>query len=219
MNRLDSVMQSVCPAVMVPRHEALTPMNGPGHRFLVAADGVYLDLARSWLRLTTLTAASAVAMPYGSVAERVDFGFGADFACLVARFIDEARSACPIEHAAWLVFDESARQLDYSPVHVAWGSVGRVRYHRPTASATRHPAVDLHSHGRMPAFFSATDDVDDTDDAKLAIVVGNLGDEVVSVAARLIAAGLCIDYSEWISTILNAAGYAVVVPDMTGSGD
>lgn len=212
LNRLDATLQATCPIVAVPRYEPLAPLAQDGHRFLVGADGVYLDLRRPWLRFTALTAASAVPMPYGPVEPVAAFGFGSELPLLLGRFIERARDACPLEHAAWLMFDTVTRRLDYHEPPIDFGTVASIRYRRPAASASSLPAVDIHSHGRLPAFFSATDDRDDNDDAKLAVVFGNTNRTAVSVVARLVVAGLRIDYSEWISEMLNDGGYPCFVP-------
>ena len=50
-------------------------------------------------------------------------------------------------------------------------------------------AVDLHTHGCLPAFWSATDDVDDRS-VKVAGVFGNLNREQPSAAFRLVLNGM-----------------------------
>jgi PRTRC genetic system protein A len=55
--------------------------------------------------------------------------------------------------------------------------------------AHEHLAVDIHSHGCMGAFFSATDDDDDRGELKLSIVIGNLDADEASMRMRLCALG------------------------------
>ena len=50
-------------------------------------------------------------------------------------------------------------------------------------------AVDLHTHGVLPAFWSATDDLDDRS-VKVAGVFGNLNREQPSAAFRLVLNGM-----------------------------
>ncbi len=61
--------------------------------------------------------------------------------------------------------------------------------------------MDLHSHGRLPAFFSATDNADDRFDVKFALVVGNCGAATPSMVLRLCAKGILEDVervpSDW----------------------
>jgi PRTRC genetic system protein A len=49
-------------------------------------------------------------------------------------------------------------------------------------------AVDLHTHGRLPAWFSATDDADDRG-IKIAGVFGHLHEPVPTAAFRLVLNG------------------------------
>lgn len=65
--------------------------------------------------------------------------------------------------------------------------------------------LDIHSHGRLPAFFSGTDDEDDSDVSvvKIAAVLGNL-DGAVSTTMRLCACGAFQHIGE-LNEILNAA--------------
>ena len=55
-----------------------------------------------------------------------------------------------------------------------------------------HLAIDLHSHGLAPAYFSATDDQDDAGAVKISGVFGNLDQPVPTVALRLCLLGLFI---------------------------
>jgi PRTRC genetic system protein A len=109
------------------------------------------------------------------------------------RFLAEASAALPNEHAAWLVWDGRRAALTYqSLVAIACGP-GAIQYHRPRLFDHESLAVDIHSHGMLPAFFSDTDDKDDRGAYKLAIVVGSFGGAELSVAMRLCLGGWFID--------------------------
>jgi PRTRC genetic system protein A len=91
--------------------------------------------------------------------------------------------------------------LRYESVRVESCGSGHIRYRRPAVTGARTLAIDLHSHGRHPAFWSPTDDRDDCDDAKLAVVFGDLDAPQPSVKARLLALGAKIDFSEWLASL------------------
>jgi PRTRC genetic system protein A len=203
LNKLDATLQGVCPTVMVPRHEALMPLAESGHRFLAARDGLYAEVKRPWLRSTFRVAESAVPLPYGEVIPATHFSIDRrQLAESLDRFIEEARQAFPKEHAAWLSFMDG-EGLRYEPVRVESSGGGHIRYRRPTVAGGRVLAIDIHSHGRHDAFWSVTDDRDDKDDAKLAIVFGNLDAPQPSVKARLLALGAAMDFSELVDSIWN----------------
>lgn len=200
MNRLDATLQSVCPTVMVPAYEPLLPLSENGHRFLCARDGLYAELHRPWLHAVFRIAESAVPLPYGLPEAQTHLAFEkGQLAELLDRFVAQARAAFPREHAAWLSFDDAG--LHYEPVDVMSSGGGHIRYRRPSVIGSRTLAVDLHSHGRHPAFWSETDDHDDHDDAKLAIVVGNLDRDEPTFKARLTMLGAVMDLSEWLASI------------------
>ena len=198
-NHLDEVLQTVCPTVMVPRYEALLPLESNGHRFLAAGDGLYAEIRRPWVRSVFRIAKSVTPLPYGKISASTHFSLDrGQFSELIGRFILEAREVSPKEHATWLSF-EDGDGLAYEPVAVESSSSGHICYHRPDVTGKRVLAVDLHSHGRAPAFWSTTDNHDDNDDAKLAIVFGNLDAPQPTVMARFLALGVTIDFSERMS--------------------
>jgi PRTRC genetic system protein A len=67
-----------------------------------------------------------------------------------------------------------------------------VRYMRPVLDEDEHLVVDIHSHGRLAAFFSSEDDRDDRGEFKIAGVVGNCDRERCSTTFRLCANGLLL---------------------------
>jgi PRTRC genetic system protein A len=64
-------------------------------------------------------------------------------------------------------------------------------YRPPLLPVGTHIVCDIHSHGTGPAFFSATDDLDDAHSTKIAIVIGRLDRPYGPVIeGRLCAAGM-----------------------------
>lgn len=203
MNKLDTTLHAVCPTIMVPCYEDLEPLTESGHRFLAAKDGLHVELHRPWLHMVFPVAESVIPLPYGGIAPVTNLCFNPrQLSSELNRFIEEARRACPKEHAAWLSFD-SGKGLRYEETTVLSSGDGHIRYKRPSLTGTRTLAVDLHSHGRHPAMWSSVDDIDDVDDAKLAVVVGNLDKKHPSIAARLLALNASIDMSAWVASFCN----------------
>ena len=64
MNALDGILQSQVPAVMVPRYEPLEPIRPDSHRYLVASDGLYLQVDRPWIHGIFKISDTAFPLPY-----------------------------------------------------------------------------------------------------------------------------------------------------------
>lgn len=194
MNDLDMrdvALQSVTPTVMVPRFSNLEPLSAHGHRFLMAGDGLWYEVMSPWLHLRhPLAKQGTVSMPYGAVEPAIDFGFTIPVD-LVMRFVEVARERCPNECAAWIVWSERDGGLDLRLLEEISVGRGHVKFHRPALGEYEHMVVDLHSHGHLPAFFSAMDDRDDRGEVKIAGVVGSV-DTKPSFAFRLCVNGLFI---------------------------
>jgi PRTRC genetic system protein A len=97
----------------------------------------------------------------------------------------------PNEAAAFVLWNEETGDfvVDWPVVDEATPS--RLVYRPPSLRPGWHLVCDIHSHGSGPAFFSATDDADDADATKIALVFGRLGHPDGTVmASRLCADGL-----------------------------
>lgn len=191
----DAILQAHTPALMVPRHGPLPIMDKPGHRFLVASSGLWLDVLRPWLTARVQVAFSEIALPFGEIGQSIQYAFAARELAAVQRcFLEDARAAMPDECAAWAVYDERSGKLEYRPLIADAASPGGVQFHRPRLADHEHLAIDLHSHGALDAFFSATDDADDMGEVKIAVVAGTIDGEP-SFANRLCLLGTFIEES------------------------
>lgn len=204
----DRILQGHTPAIMMPRYGTLAPLEKPGHRFIVAEDGVWLEAHRPWIHVRALLAPAHEEhrMPFGRIAE--DLGYGGreldakyaftneDMQRVCSLFLYDARRAMPDEFAAWAVWDERTRRLFYRAMVAREASPGGITFNRPQLEDHEHLAIDLHSHGTMEAFFSATDDADDRGEIKLSIVAGTLDGERATFAKRLCVLGLFIQDEE-----------------------
>ena len=128
-------------------------------------------------------------LPYGRMTPSVCFTFGTIPVSLLDAFIAAGRAGLPNEIAGGLIYSpqQAALRLSiYDPLHsTAHGIENRM----PPLARDESIAVDLHTHGPLPAFWSATDDMDDRS-VKVAGVFGNLNREQPSAAFRLVLNGM-----------------------------
>lgn len=193
-HEIDAAVQTMTPTIMYPLFGVFQPLEQPGHRFLAAKDGLWLEVRRPWLHLICpLAKQTAVAMPYGQPQSHQQFAFGKLPLDLLRRFAAEAKEAAPAEHAAWLTWDWQLRQFQYRPVTVNSSSSARINYDLPTIGETEEFVVDLHSHGHDQAYFSRDDNDDDRGEVKIAGVFGHCHQDRPSVVFRLCVLGMFID--------------------------
>lgn len=164
-----------------------------GHGIAVGCDSVMLILRRPWLALDVpITSAIAGYLPYGSAGlPRADLLCGLIPQEFRASMIDHFRAALPNEAAVFVLWDEATRlfSLNYPAIDEATPS--RLVYRTPVLPPGCHMVADVHSHGRGRAFFSATDDADDADATKLALVFGRIDDPTgPEMVSRLCAGGM-----------------------------
>lgn len=192
MHPADVTLQQSFPSVMVPRFSKLEPMSRAGERLLIAANGVFLEIVRPWLRLVRRLGQfqHPTAVPYGVAREETDLVCGRIPAELIGDFAAMARAANPKETGAWIVWNASTAAFRLVPVGILEHSAGHLKYERPELGPEDVLVVDCHSHGHSPAYFSATDDGDDRHDVKFAFVIGNCASAVPSMALRLCAKGI-----------------------------
>ncbi len=191
----DAILQAHAPALMVPRYGALPMMEKSGHRYLIAGDGVWLEVLRPWLQARVNLGPTELPLPFGELTEIIQHAFSrSDIETVRRRFLEDAVRAFPNECAAWAVYDEISGQLEYRPLIADEASPASVSFHRPRLADHEHLAIDLHSHGALAAGFSGTDDADDEGEVKFAVVAGNLDSEI-TFASRLCLLGLFIDYA------------------------
>ncbi|WP_168788845.1 PRTRC system protein A [Paraburkholderia aromaticivorans] len=193
MNPGDSLLQMSFPSVMVPTRESVAVLDRPGERLLIAADGVYLEVVRPWIRVVRRIAKCDVptAIPYGRVEPVTQQRCGPVPPQLIAEFRSIARNGHPIEIMAWIVWNALTGAFRIVQLTARSQGAGHIEgYQRPDLADGEHLVVDCHSHGAYEAFFSPTDDKDDRFDVKFALVLGDCGTERVSTALRLCAKGI-----------------------------
>jgi len=194
--RLDQALLAAAPVAAVPRHVPFHPLQENGHRFLLAADGLHLEVRRPWLHfIHRLAEHTSVAIPYGAIEKKCMLDFGTIGSALpqMKEFAAKAKVDAPIEAAASLLWDHTARawRIAYPEV-IGEASASRIQYNQVEVGDNESLVIDLHSHGHMGAFFSDTDDTDDRGAVKISAVFGNLDADKPTVAFRLCVLGLYI---------------------------
>ena len=192
---LDLAVFAAAPVAIVPRHSEFHALQANGHRFLLAADGMYLEVRRPWLHfIHRLAEQSAVAMPYGVIEPRTDLAFGRLGAALplFKEFAKKAADAWPNETGDLLVWDSAKNELTSGNATVLDATPSALRYESRQLLDHESIAFDLHSHGSLPAFFSGTDNQDDAGSVKISGVIGEIDGAAPSALFRLCVLGLYI---------------------------
>jgi PRTRC genetic system protein A len=190
MDPRDQAFLATCPVVAAPRFGPL-PAMAHGQRVIVARNGWFLQTRLDWLdHIVTLGAApSAPPLPYGEVREHLRLSFGVLPIPLFEVFITQARQHLPDEVAGVLVHARSTGRLRLALCEPLYRSPVRIDYRRPVLATDETVAVDLHTHGYGPAFWSAEDDRDDQG-IHIAGVYGRLDETQPTACFRLVVNGL-----------------------------
>lgn len=185
----DHALQASCPVLPAPRFGDL-PSMANGQRILVAANGVFVQVRLDWLDcIHRLAPAVPLPLPYGDVRERMAFSFGRLPIDLIEQFVEVGRRCLPRETAGALIYSRATGRLRLVMHSADSASPAHIGYRACALAADETLAVDLHTHGTLPAFFSATDDRDDTG-IKVAGVFGNLDQSRPSARFRLVLNGV-----------------------------
>jgi len=163
------------------------------HGLAIGKDGVALIVRRPWLAVDMpVTPPIAAHLPYGSIgAPRLVLRCGLIPRELLDQILDHFRAALPNEAAAFVIWDEDARQFYLHFPRIDEATPSRLVYRPPVLASAQHLVCDIHSHGAGTAFFSKTDDADDAHTTKIAVVIGRFGHpDGLTVARRLCAGGM-----------------------------
>lgn len=186
----DAALHASCPCVSMPMFGALEEMQS-GQRMVVGRNGLFMQIRTPWLDCTTRVAgiAGELRLPYGTVPERLALAFGVIPLDLLHQFIEQARQVMPTEAAGALVYDTHQGTLRLQMHEAIDASGAHIRYRVAELADWEVLAVDLHSHGRLGAFWSAQDDRDDQG-VRVCGVFGNLDREQPTAKFRLAINGL-----------------------------
>lgn len=194
MHELDTILQTACPTLMVPKFGELEPLTESGHRYLSASDGLWINVKRPWLSLVWPVAQqNEFAMPYGSLEKKIQLSFDKISKEYTDLFLADATAALPNEFGAWLVWDEIEQTLKYRPLKSIEAGPDHLKVERIDLADHESLAVDLHSHAYDNAYFSTIDDEDDRGEVKISGVFGNLDLDRPTMIFRLCTGGRYID--------------------------
>lgn len=194
--QLDTALLAAAPVAVVPANSAFFPLQDNGHRFLLAADGIYIEARRPWLHfIQRLAPIAGVRIPYGPLTPKVEFTFGRLGAAMpqLQEFALHASSAAPIEAAGSVIWNSAtnAWRIEY-PEIIGTASAGHIEFRQVELTDDEHLIIDLHSHGNTSAFFSDTDNRDDAGSVKIAGVYGNLDQTEPTAVFRICVLGMTI---------------------------
>lgn len=193
--QLDAALLAAAPTVVAPAHCAFAPLQENGHRFVLARDGIYLEARRPWLHfIQRIAAVTGVAIPYGAIEPKMDMAFGKLGSALaqLQEFAVLARAASPVEAAASVLWNSTKNTWRTVVPETISATPGSISYKQVEPEADEHLVIDLHSHGRLDAFFSETDNADDAGSVKIAGVYGHLDTDSPTLAFRICVLGLYI---------------------------
>jgi PRTRC genetic system protein A len=190
----DIALAASFPVASVPKFGDFSPLKQSGQRLLVAGNGFFLEVRRSWLYAVQRCGlpVGGVRYPFGRVRQCVELSFGRLPSEQVRQFIAVAREHCPLEVAGVIVYSATGGLLQLRLCESEQAGLCRVRYRVPTLASDEDIVADIHSHGGAEAGFSATDDVDDAGATRFAIVVGEVDTSKPQVAVRLCLNGLFV---------------------------
>lgn len=185
---LDVALQAASP-LLANRFGGLQDV-GVGHKqFVGAADGVYVRSATPALRVCARVAEAT--LPYAPMAPSIKPANGPIPMHLIQSFMDMAAADREREIAAVIETHEGGYRL--RPLQATDRSAAHVAYDDRQVDDDAL-VIDLHSHGRLPAYFSATDDSSDLSrrGPYLAMVAGECGSRNL-LACRLVLSPYLID--------------------------
>ena len=189
-HQIDSFMQDRFPVVPVPKHGDFEEIDRDGHRYLVAADGLWIEVRTPWLYFRRKAGGSGVPIPYGTLTEETRFLCPPIPKRLLESFVQASREASPNEIVAQIIWRQSTADFRLAFLQYTSNGPGHIDYLMPHYGAGEIMVVDLHSHGRFDAFFSRKDNVDDAGQIKIAGVVGHCDQPVQRISMRLCVLGM-----------------------------
>ena len=194
MDVRDAALLNTFPVQAVPKYGEFMPLTSNGQRLLIAGNGFFLEVWRDWLYAIQPCAQrdGAIRYPFGAIESVLTLPIGAQIVPLIDAFVATARAHLPNECAAVGVYDRPTRRCKFKVCEAVNASPTQVTYVPPTLGPTDSIAVDIHSHGALPAFFSGQDDADDIAAVKIAICVGRIDQPVPVICARMCLNGLFV---------------------------
>ncbi len=177
-NLKDRLIQERFPTIMAPKYQVLPPCPLYQTRLLMACGGLYIDTLQPFGSFRRCLWAADRNLPYGEAEEIDDFTgilvnplvttiFENCILPQAAEYADNNR-----EWAGWIVWNKEEGH-SYMPLDFEASAASVLIRQRPVLQEGTHLVIDVHSHGAMKAFFSSTDDRDDSGGVRLSVVLGS----------------------------------------------
>lgn len=216
MDKRDAALAKSFPVATVPKYGDFEPLADNGQRLLIAANGFFLEVRRDWMHAIQECAyrEGEIRYPFGELDSLLGLPIGNQIGKLIQDFVAIARASLPNECGAVGIFDRVTGRCKLKACVSLSASRSRLTYVPPIMAQAESIAVDIHSHGDAPAFFSATDDADDVTAVKIAICVGRVDTEAPEICARLCLSGLFLPLvlSNYSSAPLDDVAAAGTIP-------
>jgi PRTRC genetic system protein A len=189
MDKRDIALQRACPIVSMPMYSTLEPLAHNGERIVMAANGTFLEVRRSWARFVRKVGEVNTVVPFGKLEESTTYLTTTLPRELILQFMQWAREDSHVEIGANIVWNEATLQFRLVRSDTVHGTRCRLDYKIPELDPHEQIVVDCHSHSTGKAYFSHTDDIDDAHAVKMALVVGHCNLSNQSVKLRLCIRG------------------------------
>ena len=180
LTKWDAVKQSLCPTLMVPQKSELPECKSGQTRFLMAADGLYLETRTEWGGLVRKLwdCPRLIPLPYGKVEEKDDFIVVLHDKVMpivsgvmipeAAKYAEQGK-----EWAGFVVWNGS----DFVPWTEEFNATASAVDFLSQGAANLPEGLslvaDIHSHWKGSPFFSKDDNASDNGRIKIAVVLGN----------------------------------------------
>jgi PRTRC genetic system protein A len=191
MDNRDKALQLSCSVTSMPMFSPLAPLERSGERLIDGRNGSFLEVRRPWARIVTRVGpALLTTVPFGSVAEVVEYTAGKLPRELLGKFAEWAQEQSNVEIGAVITWNETTGEYQLRRSKSNHATSGSLDYELPQLVDGEHIVVDCHSHSHNPAYFSEVDDSDDCHAVKFAFVVGNCDTTNPTTKARLCVRGV-----------------------------
>ena len=192
MNR-DLLLQQKFPTIMVPKYGQLIPCELHMTRLLMARKGLYLQTKQPFGEFICQIWKPPRPLPYGDVEEvdeirnilwdqSVQNIFREHIGPAAQRYAEDNK-----EWAGWILYED--REFVYAPLQFEAHHASVTITDKPAIPLDTCLAIDVHSHGQLPPFFSGTDNIDDAGGVKISVVLGGYSNGKFKTKSRVAVEG------------------------------
>lgn len=179
-------MVEACPMVCIPPLTTHVPLQEPGRRWVMGADGLYLE-ARS-LAVHAMILVSAADSAYGSAKQFARTINGKVPQELLDRCMELAVEAGDKETAALIHWNPAEKKYELSIPDIISAGAAHVTYR--DESLDELLVIDFHSHGHLPGYFSTTDD--ESDRSRIGPYIATVAGSCQSMESLKLCTRICL---------------------------